>query len=53
MEQLSVGTVLQWLVLKDLYKTNMPELYDFGISAEYNDDEDRSHTEPVRIKGEG
>lgn len=31
----SVGTVLQWLVLEDLYKTNTPELYDFGTSAEY------------------
>jgi GNAT acetyltransferase-like protein len=31
----SVGTVLQLLVLEDLFKENTPELYDFGTSAEY------------------
>lgn len=31
----SAGTVLQLLVLEDLFKENTPELYDFGTSAEY------------------
>ncbi len=30
-----VGTVLQLLVLEDLYKENTPELYDFATFAEY------------------
>lgn len=33
--QYSVGTVLQFLVIEDLYKENKPELYDFGTYAEY------------------
>ncbi|MGH9480493.1 MAG: GNAT family N-acetyltransferase [Terriglobales bacterium] len=30
---LSVGTVLQWLVLQDLYARDRPELIDFGVQG--------------------
>ena len=35
--QYSVGTVLLWLVLRDLFEENSPEFYDLGIAANHRE----------------